>query len=139
MLLGLPSPDYFPTSTITVDAQVPDSFNLAPDADSSVSWFWKLFGYSSRVERTERYSIPKFTSNPAEVNLATALQYGTATGLVPLQKFQQDFTQKVFQPKYQDVTTLAHAGNTDGFVLCSSLSSELPNSLYITAMIDGRK
>ena len=99
---------------VTVDAQVPDSFNLTSDASSSVSWFWKLLGYS-RKERTERYSIPKFSSNPEEVNLATALQYGTATGLVPLQKFQRDFTTKVFRPQYQDFTTLIHAGNTDGY------------------------
>lgn len=85
--------------------------------------------------QTDRITIPKYTANPEDPNLAVALQYGesrdyaylasasliqtdpvtgTATGLVPLQKFIQEFVTKVYQPAYSDFTTIVHVGNTDG-------------------------
>ncbi|KAJ3014187.1 hypothetical protein NUW54_g1370 [Trametes sanguinea] len=82
-------------------------------SESSLSWLWKLFG-SNRKEKTSSITIPKFPAHPDDVNLATALQYGTATGLPQLQKFINDFVKKVYQPAYEDWTTLVQTGNTDG-------------------------
>ena len=114
---GLPSPDYFPFASVSAEALVPNSFAVSPndyDSASSLSWFWKLF--SSKTERTEFISVPKYSTGPPEdvVSLEVALQYGTAQGLVPLQKFMREFTAKVYQPQYADFTVLVHAGNTDG-------------------------
>lgn len=92
---------------------------------------WKLFGAGSK-EKTNSITIPKYTSDPAnEVNLAVALQYGTAQGILPLQKFLKEFSAKVYQPGYADFTTLVHTGNTDGWsravlTLCN------PGEMFIT-------
>ena len=114
---GTPSPEYFPFASVSAEALVPNSFAVSPndpDFASNLSWFWKLF--SSKTERTEFISVPKYSTGPPEdvVSLEVALQYGTAQGLVPLQKFMREFTAKVYQPQYADFTVLVHAGNTDG-------------------------
>ncbi|KAL7282645.1 hypothetical protein ACG7TL_004118 [Trametes sanguinea] len=112
---GMPSPDYFPFAAISGDALVPESFSVTnTQSESSLSWLWKLFG-SNRKEKTNNITIPKFPEHPDEVNLATALQYGTATGLPQLQKFINNFVKKVYQPAYEDWTTLVQTGNTDGW------------------------
>lgn len=115
---GMPAPDYFPLSVLSADTLVKDSFALTPTEKSSspVSWFWKLFGAGAAgKERTEHISVPKYASSPDDINLAIALQYGTAQGLVPLQKFMKEFSTKVYQPAYGNFATLVHAGNTDGW------------------------
>lgn len=66
-----------------------------------------------------------------EVNLAVALQYGTAQGILPLQSFIKDFSAKVYQPAYSDFATLVQTGCTDGWsrvvmTLCN------PGELFIT-------
>ena len=91
---------------------IPDSFSVQPKAESPLAWFWNLFG--SGKEKTTSITIPKYPTNPEEVNLATALQYGTATGLPQLNKFVKEFVAKVYQPGYGDCTVLMDTGNTDG-------------------------
>lgn len=119
----MPSPAYFPLSTLSAETLLKDSFSLSPAtssttaSDSSLGWLWRLFGSDpSKKERTEHLEIPKYASNPDDISLSVALQYGTAGGLLPLQTFQREFTQMVYQPQYKDFTTLVHAGNTDGYV-----------------------
>jgi aromatic amino acid aminotransferase I len=67
---------------------------------------------------------------PEDFNLSTALQYGPVTGLPQLIEFQTNLSAKgecmgvhtlflahvyaVFQPAYDNFTTLIHTGNTDG-------------------------
>ncbi|CDO75895.1 hypothetical protein BN946_scf184523.g4 [Trametes cinnabarina] len=112
-------------------ALVPESFSVSDSqSESSLSWLWKLFG-SSHKEKTNSITIPKFPERPEDVNLATALQYGTATGLPQLQKFINDFVKNVYQPAYEDWTTLVQTGNTDGWsrailTLCN------PGEVFIT-------
>lgn len=96
---------------------VPDSFTLKETGqESGISWFWKLFARSNKP-KTAPVSIPKFPEAPGDVNLAVALQYGTATGIPQLQKFIKDFVDKVYQPAYSDYSILVQTGNTDGCVL----------------------
>ena len=78
-------------------------------------------------------SIPKYTNTTPEeaVSLEVALQYGTAQGVVPLQKFMREFTARIYQPQYSDFTTLVHAGNTDAWgkalqTLCN------PGEMFVT-------
>ena len=117
---GMPSPAYFPLSTLSAETLVKDSFALTTheteaELISSLDWFWRLFGSgSSKKERTEHMVVPKYVDDPEDVSLAVALQYGTAQGLIGLQKFMREFTAKVYQPQYSNFTTLVHAGNTDG-------------------------
>jgi aromatic amino acid aminotransferase I len=94
---------------------VQDSFGTSTSKASSesTSWFWKLLGFGSSKERTTEITIPKYPTELGQVNLATSLQYGAATGIVQLQSFFNDFTGKVFQPAYDDWTTKVHTGNTD--------------------------
>ena len=91
-----------------------------------MSWVWKLFGAGSSKDKTSNITVPKYVNSPnKEVNLATALQYGTAQGIVPLQKFIKEFSAKVYQPAYENWTILLHGGNTDAWTrailtLCNS-------------------
>ena len=60
-------------------------------------------------------TVPKFPTSSDDINLAVSLQYGTAQGIVQLQKFMREFVAKVYQPGYSDCTTLIDTGNTDGW------------------------
>ncbi|EGN93075.1 hypothetical protein SERLA73DRAFT_172428 [Serpula lacrymans var. lacrymans S7.3] len=114
---GLPSPAYFPFSSISADVLVTESFAVVPDEQSSTfSWFWKLFGSGpSTKEKTTTVTIPKYPTNPGDINLAAALQYGAAVAQTPLQEFIKNFVTQVYQPAYDDFSVLIHTGNTDGW------------------------
>ncbi|KAF9247270.1 pyridoxal phosphate-dependent transferase [Melanogaster broomeanus] len=147
---GLPSPAYFPLADITVNALIPDSFDLVPAqrAPSSLSWFWKLFGAGTAKERTSSITIPKYPAAQGDVNLETSLQYGAAVAEGHLQEFLRHFVDEVYQPAIEDYTVLISTGNTDGWnrsvlmlcnpgegVLCdewtypSAISSMLPANI----------
>lgn len=114
--LSFQSSDHFHSSCCST-ALVPESFSTsASNSEGSVSWLWKLFGGSSRKEKTAPITVPKYPANSGDINLAQALQYGTATGLPQLREFINNFAEKVYQPAYSDWTTLVHTGNTDGSV-----------------------
>lgn len=129
---GMPHPSYFPFADISANALVSDSFSLeSTPRESSLSWVWKLFGAGSAKEKTTSITVPKFPSSSDEINLAVALQYGTAQGIVQLQAFLKEFVQRVYQPGYSDCTTLVHTGNTDGWsravqTLCN------PGEMFLT-------
>lgn len=116
---GMPSAAYFPFSSISGEALVPDYFPLtAPRPPPSFAWLWNLFGARSPIkEKTSTITVPKYPVDPGDLSLSTALQYGPALGLVQLQKVIHDFTANVYQPAYEDFTTLVHTGNTEGYAL----------------------
>ncbi|KAH9943153.1 PLP-dependent transferase [Epithele typhae] len=97
---GMPNPDYFPFANISGDALIPDSF-----------------------AKTASITVPKYPVKPTDVNLAVALQYGTATGLPQLQKAVNEFVETTFQPAYADWKTLLVRAIT---TLCN------PGELFIT-------
>lgn len=112
---------YLPLS-ISLSSQVivlvHDAYSLEPSQErsSGLSWVWKLFGAGSSKDKTTNITIPKYVTDELnEVNLATALQYGTAAGILPLQKFIKEFSAKVYQPAYENWTILLHGGNTDAW------------------------
>ncbi|KIK59151.1 hypothetical protein GYMLUDRAFT_44904 [Collybiopsis luxurians FD-317 M1] len=108
---GVPSPVYFPWTSVSGEILVPDSFPLkVEDEKSSLSWLWKL-----DKERTASFTVHKYPQHPGDINMGTALQYGPATGLPQLQDILREFVGKVFQPAYGNWTTLMHAGNVDGW------------------------
>lgn len=109
-----PIPQYL--SSAKPPALVPESFAVtSSQSESSLSWLWKLFGANGRKEKTSTITIPKYVDRPTEdINLATALQYGMATGLPALSKFINEFVGKTYQPGFSDWTALIQTGNTDG-------------------------
>ncbi|KAI0310919.1 PLP-dependent transferase [Amylostereum chailletii] len=121
---GLPHEAYFPFHTIGADILAADAFPLtAPRTESSpLAWLWRLFGASK--ERTTYVSVQKSAKAGDDgLNLATALQYGPATGLASTQRWTHAFSARVFRPAREDFATLVHTGNTDGWgriarVLC---------------------
>lgn len=100
----------------------PQSYPLdAAKPDAPPSWFWRLLGAGSggateREVKTKHIAIPKFPADRTTVNLATALQYSTANGMLPLQVFTKEFVAKTYKPAYDDWTVLSNTGNTDGWV-----------------------
>lgn len=76
---------------------------------------WSLLGGNQRS--TNQITIPKYVADPKpdSIQLATALQYGTALGLPSLSAFLRDFTAKVFDPGYSNWETLINAGSTDAW------------------------
>nr|GAT55950.1 predicted protein [Mycena chlorophos] len=109
---GLPAPAYFPFTDISSNILVHNSFPSSTSPESTFSWLWKLLGAK---EKTTSISVPKFATRPEDINLATALQYGLSSGLPQLNKLVKDFSKKVYQPAYENWTTLLHAGNTDAW------------------------
>jgi hypothetical protein len=124
---GLPSPAYFPFSSIAGEALVPASFPLAvPKSPSSFAWLWNIFNPVSYLkEKTSTVTIPKYAAKPSDLSLSAALQYTPAVALPQLQQIMYEFTTKVYQPAYEDFTILVHTGNTDGLVL-STFQYSLP-------------
>jgi aromatic amino acid aminotransferase I len=120
---GLPSPAYFPFSDISGNVLLPNSFPVAREQSSSFSWLWNLLGGTK--ERTTLVTVPKYSARPEDLNLETALQYGLSGGLPQLQKIVKEYSDKVYDPAYENYTTLLHAGNTDAWskvvtTLCNS-------------------
>jgi len=112
---GLPNAQYFPIASISGELLAPDSFPLKTEPEeSSLSWFWKLFSRSDK-ERTTTFTVDKYPKHPGDLNLATGLQYGMASGLPQMKEILHEFVEKVFQPAYGNWTTLLHTGNTDGW------------------------
>ncbi|KAH9012428.1 PLP-dependent transferase [Lactarius pseudohatsudake] len=129
---GLPSPDYFPFTSLSANILPVDAFPLtvpraaspASASTSAFGWLWRIFGGGAgrRDDTTTRIEVPREPRpDDGGVNLASALQYSPATGLPRLQKFIQEFTERVYAPGYDNWTTLVHTGNTDGWGRISKL------------------
>ncbi|KAH9046759.1 pyridoxal phosphate-dependent transferase [Lactarius hengduanensis] len=129
---GLPSPDYFPFTSLSANILPVDAFPLtvpraaspASASSSAFGWLWSIFGGGAgrRDDTTTRIEVPREPRpDDGGVNLAAALQYGRATGLPRLHKFIQDFTERVYAPGYDNWTTLVHTGNTDAWGRISKL------------------
>ncbi|SCV73613.1 BQ2448_6043 [Microbotryum intermedium] len=114
---GLPSPDYFPFDSISAQVLVPNSYKTTDP--TLTSWLWSFF-----KPTTTKMTIPKYIPNAThdQVQLSSALQYGTAVGLPPLAKFIKHFTELVHRPGYVNYETLVNAGSTDAWSkICTTL------------------
>ena len=116
----MPSPDYFPFTSISAEVLHTDAFSFttmprAASSSSPFSWLWRIFGGGAGPKNTTPIEVPREPrSDDGDVNLARALQYAPATGLARTQKFIREFTERVHAPAYEDWTTLVDTGNTDG-------------------------
>ncbi|KAK5111433.1 hypothetical protein LTR62_004885 [Meristemomyces frigidus] len=133
---GLPNNYYFPFDTLEAKVARPDRWTPTPnkpvdpplpshnDDDSVASRFQKLEfnSTSSPLNQPQDSLIVPHTSsqkNPVQkIDLATALQYGTAQGYPPLYYFLRQFTQQNMHPNcpYRGgPEIILTCGNTDGF------------------------
>ena len=115
IIQGLPSPAYFPFDSISADVLISNSFSTSADSEKKgpFSWIWALF--SNRKDSTSLITIPKYPRDPADLNLATSLQYSLASGHPRLRQLLYEFTRTVYKPAYSNFATMVHTGNTDGW------------------------
>ncbi|GAA5856155.1 hypothetical protein JCM8547_003007 [Rhodosporidiobolus lusitaniae] len=109
---GLPPPEYFPFETISATTLAKNSFKTS---DPSFGAWLLSFLPGAGKKKTDAWDIPKYAAQPTQIQLSSALQYGTAAGLPPLATFVYDFTRRVFQPAYADFHTVLNAGSTDAW------------------------
>ncbi|KIM77125.1 hypothetical protein PILCRDRAFT_627766 [Piloderma croceum F 1598] len=107
MAAGLPDPEYFPFSSVSSETL---SFASLLEKNSMSRQHFP--------PENKTITICNETIATKDFNLTTALQYGPVTGLPQLIEFQTNLSAKVFQPAYDNFTTLIHTGNTDGWNRC---------------------
>jgi aromatic amino acid aminotransferase I len=110
---GEPHPSYFPFSAIYADALASDSFapiTLEEHRSSAFSWLWNIFGSK---EKTIPFTVKKYPVHPGDINLATMLQYDDGQGSIQLREITKAFTERVYQPAYEDWEIPMDTGNTD--------------------------
>ena len=125
---GLPNPSYFPFDTLEAHAALPDRHRPTPnepvDPPNGHSTSLPL-GKAESSEPLKSSSslviVPK-DSNIADrarkIDLASALQYGTAEGYPPLRTFLRHFTREHMHPSPAYVggpEIILTCGSTDGF------------------------
>lgn len=114
---GLPDASYFPYDTLEAKAARPQRF---PTATTT----------SKTTQPTNRIVIPKKSTTPDpqhKIDLASALQYGTAEGLPPMASFVRRFTRDHLHPHVPYANgpdTILTCGSTDGFAKAINLFSE---------------
>ena len=133
---GLPNNYYFPFDTLEAKVAEPERWEPTPnkpvdpppaldtDADTSAARMAKLGlgAQSSPLNQPQDQLLVPHTSaqkNPIKkIDLASALQYGTAQGYPPLYYFIRQFTQENLHPNcpYKGgPEVILTCGNTDGF------------------------
>lgn len=79
---------------------------------------------SGSVNETIDFTLPKFASEPGQLDLATLLQYGSGEGHKTLRDFGAEFTKLVYEPAYADYQVLMNNGNTDSWAKVVKLLCE---------------
>lgn len=108
---GTPHPNYFPFAAVHADGLPTDSFAVDSSRASSLSWLWNMFG--TKEKKTIPITVPKYPTNPNDINLAVALQYDNGAGMEQVTKILEQFMANVYKPGYADWQVLCHVGNTD--------------------------
>ena len=116
---GLPNNNNFPYDTLEAAAAKPDRFEPTPNGP--------VKGAQSPIHpvhddvTSSHIVVPKVSDAPdkiREIDLKTALQYGTAQGYPPLYAFLRQFTREYLHPNipYEGgAEIILSCGNTDGF------------------------
>ncbi|RAL09191.1 PLP-dependent transferase [Aspergillus homomorphus CBS 101889] len=105
---GLPNASYFPYDTLEATVVHPQRFPVSPSTTGD------------DVRSTERMVVPRETPNTSlarKIDVATALQYGTAEGLPALATFVREFAREHLHPNVPYAggpATLLTTGATDG-------------------------
>jgi aromatic amino acid aminotransferase I len=129
---GIPHPDLFPFETLQAYTLPVDHISLdlprVPRKHKLGLYEW-LFG---RDPATDKISIPKYAENPtpSTIQLATSLQYQSATGPPALPLFLREYVQRIYRPAYADWDVLLNVGATDGWGKICNLLLE-PNDAIL--------
>jgi DNA-binding transcriptional MocR family regulator len=115
---GLPSDEYFPFDNLSANVARPDRWSSSLDGDDVLT---RPTTTLKKQKQPDSITVPHTTAqaNPLlKIDLASALQYGTAEGYPPLYAFLRTFTQQYLHPNcpYKGgPEILLSTGNTDGF------------------------
>ena len=124
--VGLPNVAFFPFDTLEAQAAKPERWNPSPnypdEAGSDLATKLASTKLSSGDQSAPSHiAVPKSGNEPdplKKIDLATALQYGTAQGYPPLLSWIRQFTREQLHPNapYQDgPEVILTCGSTDGF------------------------
>lgn len=105
--------------TIGADVLAPNTYKASVGV---FGWLKSLF-----VPATAHVSIPKHKASDAPkdaVELASALQYGQATGLPALTRFVKEFSALVYDPAFADFETLVNCGATHAWSMIAPMLCE---------------
>jgi DNA-binding transcriptional MocR family regulator len=121
-VIGLPNDGYFPYDTLEAQVALPDRWSPSTDPDKAENKAVKKGDPSNVVHPESHLVVPHTISNAKDltrkIDLASALQYGTAQGYPPLWGFLKEFTTKYLHPTipYKDgADIILTCGSTDGF------------------------
>ncbi|RMZ90139.1 hypothetical protein DV736_g2644, partial [Chaetothyriales sp. CBS 134916] len=128
---GLPHPSYFPYDTLEANVALPDRFK--PTSSKLVGRVSEQLAGASLSDglHCSRVLVPHDSSEAnvlRRIDLATALQYGTAQGYPPLFSFIRDFTRDHLHPNVPyrgGPEIILTCGNTDGFDKCIEAFSNM--------------
>lgn len=120
---GLPNVQFFPFDTLEAQAARPDRWQPTPNYPDEEDLAGKLAATKLASDPTAatHIAVPKTRDEPdpaKKIDLATALQYGTAQGYPPLFSFIRQFTREHLHPDvpYQGgPEVILTCGSTDGF------------------------
>ncbi|KAI9783383.1 MAG: hypothetical protein M1839_003918 [Geoglossum umbratile] len=136
---GLPNASLFPYDTLEASVALPERFKPTPNrpggSSGSIPQGTSATSVAEEDPSPARLLVPKFsgTSNRLrEIDLKTALQYGTAQGYPPLYTFLRQFARENMHPNipYENGPEIVlTCGSTDGFnksieTLCNEWSAE---------------
>ena len=94
-----------------------DTFSTDEPVPEKKGWFTSWFGGSPSKPALQQITIPKFVKEPTRGSLqvSTALQYGSADGLLFLQNWIKQWMTLVSLPAYEGWAILLDDGATDGW------------------------
>ncbi|KAI9820492.1 MAG: hypothetical protein M1826_000891 [Phylliscum demangeonii] len=127
---GLPNASLFPYDTLEASVALPQRFKPTPNHPSSAAAAVEGLEVGNVQDAgTARVLVPKWSGTKdvlRKIDVASALQYGTAQGYPPLAAFLRRFTREQMHPNVPYAggpDIILSCGNTDGFVKALQLLS----------------
>ena len=118
---GMPNPGYFPFDNLSSDVALPNRFKPTPnnpvDPPSHELTTKFAFTASSKTQPASHLLVPHHTGisdRTRNIDLATALQYGTAEGYPPLHEWLLRFVKEHMHPQ------IPYAGGPDIVLTCGA-------------------
>ena len=118
---GLPNPNYFPYDTLEAKVALPNRWKPTPNRLVDPPSVELASTVLSDTPPSTRVVVPHFSGNSDPlhtIDLATALQYGTAEGYPSLYNFIRQFTLENLHPTIPykgGAEIILTCGSTDGF------------------------
>lgn len=120
-MIGLPNSSYFPYDTLEAKVALPERFQPSQNLDDeklAKKLATTKLSEPKAAHITVPHDAPSSVPLPAKIDLATALQYGQATGYPPLLSFLRQFTRENLHPNVPYLNgpeVILTCGSTDGF------------------------